>query len=599
MKTFLLFLFLLVINCNANATHLLGGEIYYDHIGGNQYKVTFVLFRNCNSASQFDNLLHYTIFQGNNSFDTVYTTSSASRTITSLPIDYSNPCVVPPPGLCVDQAVYIDTITLLPNTIGYYLSYQRCCWATNIINIIDPGDYGLTLTCIIPGTLSLPIGNNSSARFNNLPPLVLCSQNELDFDHSATDPDGDSVRIFLCEVDRMALAVSGTNPSPEPPGPYLPTTWETGFSAPMPFGSASPLNLDSITGQLIFTPVTLGNFLTGVCLEEYRNGILINRKNRTFNFTVVNCDQIIPFNITEMNTSPNVNGNSSALVEDCGVQFFYFSRLDDSDTLEIEILQTGTATNGADYAALPSIYILAPGTVADTISIYPYYDGLVEGSENVQFTFRYYDICSDSYDSLVFTIEIIDYVNMSISNPLDSLNICPDTPENAVLSTLVQNGIQPISFYWHSDPTEYYPDQTEITVGPNFITEFINPYSVEATDACGKKVFSDTILVYNQCPIIVPNVVTTNTDGINDVFIIQNIKDYQAVHLKIFNRWGELIYESTDYQNDWTVRHRNGIPLIDGVYFYTAEVINDRKYVYDDQEETKYQAQGFFHVVRD
>jgi gliding motility-associated-like protein len=593
MKFFITLSLLLLFSVQARATHLLGGEMYYDYLGFDQYKVTIVLFRNCNSAAQFDINLHFTVFNGDNSLNTVYTTSTASRTVTNLPIDYSNPCVIPPPGLCVDQAIYIDTVTLPPSAMGYYLSYQRCCWATDIINVVDPGDFGFTLTCIVPSTTILPVGVNNAARFNNLPPLVLCADNELDFDHSATDPDGDSVRIFLCDID-LTSVTNGANPNPELPAPYLPLTWEAGFSATLPFGAPSPMSLDSLTGQWIFTPVTLGNFLTGVCLEEYRNGVLINRKNRTFNFTVVSCDQVIPFTIAEFTSGIS----SEYIVEDCGTQYFYFSRLDSAGVLPISITATGTATLGVDVSPIPSIFVIPAGVFNDTLPITAFFDNLTEPVETLTLTLAYYDICAGENDSTVVSFQIRDYTKMSITTPEDSINVCPDLGELATIYCELEGGYAPHVYEWRASQFEFYPNSPTIQIGPSFITELENAYYVNVTDICGKEINSDTIWIHNQCPLQFANVYSPNGDGINDVFLIPNLEDYPSVKLIIFNRWGNIIYQDDDYSNDWGLTNFNGEILQDGVYFYNAEVVDDKKYIYDDQEKTQFQAQGFFQIVK-
>jgi hypothetical protein len=40
-------LFLSIISTQVMATHIIGGNMYYDHLGGNQYRVTLVLYRDC------------------------------------------------------------------------------------------------------------------------------------------------------------------------------------------------------------------------------------------------------------------------------------------------------------------------------------------------------------------------------------------------------------------------------------------------------------------------------------------------------------------------------------------------------------------------
>jgi gliding motility-associated-like protein len=102
--------------------------------------------------------------------------------------------------------------------------------------------------------------------------------------------------------------------------------------------------------------------------------------------------------------------------------------------------------------------------------------------------------------------------------------------------------------------------------------------------------------VYNQCPLVVPNVITTNDDQTNDILIIRNWEDYDKVSLTVFNRWGNVVYSNEDYKNDWGGKDLSGNKLEDGVYFYTATPKSD-KYEYDDADRTLYTLHGFIHIV--
>jgi gliding motility-associated-like protein len=98
------------------------------------------------------------------------------------------------------------------------------------------------------------------------------------------------------------------------------------------------------------------------------------------------------------------------------------------------------------------------------------------------------------------------------------------------------------------------------------------------TDALG---CTDTTFVEIEVlgAFVIPNVVTPNGDGVNDMFFIQNLDLSQANTLVVFNRWGNVVFEVENYQNDWQPNN-----LVDGVYFYQFTL---------SQSETK---QGFFHV---
>ncbi|MFM7387338.1 MAG: gliding motility-associated C-terminal domain-containing protein, partial [Bacteroidota bacterium] len=68
-----------------------------------------------------------------------------------------------------------------------------------------------------------------------------------------------------------------------------------------------------------------------------------------------------------------------------------------------------------------------------------------------------------------------------------------------------------------------------------------------------------------------PNVITANGDGVNDLFEIQNLPENTEVI--ILNRWGKVVFSSTNYQNNWNGEDNSGTALLDGVYTfkYTTE----------------------------
>ncbi|WP_188315946.1 Calx-beta domain-containing protein [Chitinophaga agrisoli] len=68
-------------------------------------------------------------------------------------------------------------------------------------------------------------------------------------------------------------------------------------------------------------------------------------------------------------------------------------------------------------------------------------------------------------------------------------------------------------------------------------------------------------------PLVVPNVFTPNGDGLNEYFKIAGIETYTAPELYVFNRWGNQVYASKDYHNDW-----NGGSLNEGTYYYVVKV---------------------------
>ena len=561
-------------------SHIVGGEIYYDSLGNDQYRVTLEIYRDC-SGSNFDNPIWYTVFNANGTIFAEFSVPLPQPD--TLPIVYDDPCVTPPNDICIERAIYIDTITLPATPGGYYISYQRCCWASNILNVVNPGSWGITLTCDVPGTNLVGTSDNNSARYVNYPPIVLCSNNTLTFDHSATDIDGDSLVYSLCTPKTIDAA--NVNPNPEFAAPYADLTWEAGFSGTQPFGPGSNVTIDPQTGLMNITPNQIGTFVAGVCLEEYRNGVLINSKIRVFGYRVVVCDVIEPIVVTAV--------GGGTMIEDCNAAGFIISRDDTSSALTFEVLLTGTAINGTDYNFIPNTITIPAGVASDTIAITPYADGILEGNETIILSVIVPNPCENTFDTTTASLTIIDYTNMSITHE-DSINVCDDFGEVGMLWCNIQNGYGPYSYYW--EPTPYANNDT-IVFAASDLNPNLNLMMVSVTDACGKGISSTPIIVMNQCPIQPPNVITANGDGINDAFVIRNTEDYERVHLQIFNRWGNLVYESEDYQNDWTGLDMKKRQLEEGVYTYVA-MPTSIKFEYDDEEKALYTAHGFVHIVR-
>jgi len=91
--------------------------------------------------------------------------------------------------------------------------------------------------------------------------------------------------------------------------------------------------------------------------------------------------------------------------------------------------------------------------------------------------------------------------------------------------------------------------------------EFI-VWLIATTDkGCIDSVYYTATVIVDE--IIVPNIITPNGDGHNDYFVIENIERLESANLRIYNRWGRLIYSSDNYKNDW-----DGGDSPDGVYFW-------------------------------
>lgn len=566
---------------HSSASHIVGGEIYYDSLGNNKYKVTIEIYRDCTSLTDYDQPLNYTVFYANGTIWSQFSIQIQSRD--TLPIVYNDPCVTPPDDICIERAIYVDTIILPFDTDGYYISYQRCCWANNIDNIVDPSNNGITLTTFIPGS-SLVNVHNQGARFINYPPLVLCSNNTLEFDHSAYDPDGDSL-VYALVSPLLGGSITTVIPDPETAAPYTPVSWNPTFTELIPFGTGSSVTINSQTGLMTFTPNLIGNYVAGVEVREYRNGILINSKIRTYGYRVVGCQVEVPLTV-------EVTGPTQ-LTEGCGFAGFIVSRTDTTESIEVQVLLSGTATNGQDYPFIPDSLTIPIGVFSDTIGISAIYDAQTEGIETVFFNIIIANPCDGTFDTTSISLVLNDYTPLQLIVP-DSISICSELNENAILYGAISNGAPPYTFDW--EPGNF-PSNDSIWIAGSSLNPNLNTFYLTATDQCNQTIVSELIRVYNQCPLSAPNVMTINDDGINEYFTITNLEDYDKVALTIVNRWGNCVFESTDYQNNWNGKDKSGNLLSDGVYFYTITPTST-KYKYDDAKKSAYTIHGFLHIYQ-
>ncbi len=98
-------------------------------------------------------------------------------------------------------------------------------------------------------------------------------------------------------------------------------------------------------------------------------------------------------------------------------------------------------------------------------------------------------------------------------------------------------------------------------------------YTLDVIDSEGCEVVkSFTILILDN-EIIIPNIITPNSDNINDMFVIHGLQFYPNSQLEIYDRWGKKIYTSSNYQNNW-----DGGGQSDGVYYYVFTLPTGKKY---------------------
>jgi gliding motility-associated-like protein len=141
----------------------------------------------------------------------------------------------------------------------------------------------------------------------------------------------------------------------------------------------------------------------------------------------------------------------------------------------------------------------------------------------------------------------------------------PDTTFLCPGDTLLLNAGEGISWSWGGDASTNTSQFYTVT-SPGI-------FSATVTSTCG--LGSDQIVVLpcaseepedSTMEFTFPNIITPNSDGINDLFEVANLPENTEV--LIFNRWGNVVFYSANYQNNWDGKDDSGRTLVDGVYTY-------------------------------
>jgi hypothetical protein len=271
LSAFIFFLLLGFAN-QAEASHLMGGNITYTYLGGNQYAINLSLFRDCNgiSLSNSTTLNANSISCGNTTVPMTLIGGAIVRT--PLCPNEIDACDPGPGGTYgVEEWIYRGILTLptgCANSSDIVLSWSTCCRNGAITTLTNSGS--LYLYANLDNSL---VGGNSSPAFNNDPTLYLCSGQENRYNSGMTDVENDDLVYSLVDCKESATGN---------------VTYVAGLSGGNPLNAAAA-SINPQTGEVVVIPN--GNQVAVICIliEEYRNGVKISEVIRDLQFTVTNC----------------------------------------------------------------------------------------------------------------------------------------------------------------------------------------------------------------------------------------------------------------------------------------------------------------------
>lgn len=579
------------------ATHIVGGDLTYRHIGGDTFDITLVLYIDCVNgnpgAIQQDSNAMIGIFDSSGSF------------IKSL-LEYRTPpirinsvnynCVSPPSNACVDKYIYSYRTTLPFLQGGYVLAFQRCCRNHSINNIHNPGNTGATYWTYVPDT-AWGMGVNNAAVFKSLPPNFLCRGRNFVYDHSADDADGDSL---VYELYTPFIGADPTFNRPRPPAgpPYSRVLWIPGFNADSMMHGVPELQINSKTGVLSVNPDALGQFVVGIGVKEFRNGKLINTTRRDFQFNVLNCaiNVVSAFTQNIQTCSDTVSFSNSSVGADLYLWDFgdtlsssdtssalapryvypgqgsYIAKLkvskgncEDSTSATVTILKDtkrfagpdpklclgqsvklGTTDTGSfSYTWTPSLYLDSPNVahpVSTPIQSITYYVS------------RSYDICHNDDTVTVWVDPLIAGFTSHFVSGCNDATLALDSPMNST------------DMKWFVDDSETAFNELvkqKFSFGKNYKVKLF------VKDTLCEDTVEQWLIPLQQDSIeLIPNVFTPNNDNLNDCFWVKSISlGKDCGHLIIYNRWGQLMFDSDTDGACWNGKTGEA-EASEGVYYY-------------------------------
>ncbi len=364
-----LFLLLLVsigvfaFSNTAKASHAAGGEVLYEHVTGNTYKIIFKFYRDCSGINAPNTVSLCYESQGCNIAPSTVTMPKISGpTVVSNGCPaFSNTCITPNstvPGY--EEHVYEVQLILQPCN---FWRFWVTIGARNQMDFLSGG------SLVIDATLnnsSIATSPDNSPYFSVKPVPYCCVGVPFNFNNGAVDINGDSL-FFESVVPLNGPGCSVWTPSfctyPGPPNGFPLGQTGNALNNPIPTGNTFVLN--SQTGAISFTPTTQGTGVITIKCSSFRNGQLIGHVKRDIQVVVVaNCNPgLVPNPPVDTLTLVGAGLDSLGQVAACsGDSLAFCFNIGSSDTGAVLVPYSNIAVS------LPGATISYTGTLTDSIT---------------------------------------------------------------------------------------------------------------------------------------------------------------------------------------------------------------------------------------
>jgi gliding motility-associated-like protein len=219
---------------------------------------------------------------------------------------------------------------------------------------------------------------------------------------------------------------------------------------------------------------------------------------------------------------------------------------------------------------------------------------MVQGTGMQPFRYRWYDENNnlvDTFPDLMnrsagrYRLQVTDRLGCTVNSPLYTVLDNPLSlpaplyddqlvPRNTSVNLIIKNLTAGGTYQLHEDlnsPVLTQSETGQFLVGPLAVDKTY--YIRQVAGTCASTFAMVKVKVYDDTRLTVPNAFSPNNDGINDTWIIKTEGIIREARVRIFNRYGQQVYNSFSISAPWDGRF-NGTPLPVGTYYWTIEAVD-------------------------
>jgi gliding motility-associated-like protein len=297
----------------ASATHAAGGELLYEWVSDSTYKLIFKFYRDCAGSAPEPATVSVCYLNECTGFVGAVALpkkggANGNEVGTGCP-GYPTKCASTSNTLPGYREWIYEANVTLPSRCTTWRFFTSISARNNAItNLVSPGSQ----TLYIEATLNNVVAQgNSSPQFTVAPVPYVCINMPYAFNNGAVDINGDVMRF-----QNIRPRNGGSSCVPFPAINDIGYT--SGFSLPSnPFATGNTFSLDSMTGEMTFTPTAVQIAVVSIRVKEYRNGVEIGSVMRDIQI-IVRSDCSTAPQVAEPDGSSVVNGEyTGSRIEGC------------------------------------------------------------------------------------------------------------------------------------------------------------------------------------------------------------------------------------------------------------------------------------------